>query len=148
MKQKNIVLGLLIFGILGCPKSKTPEAVKAVKFEDSYVISSDLDKNSGLLTLKIQLKEDFHAYAQGEKIGKPVALEIKNINGYQALDAPIIPAGRLKKLAGSGQGYVLEGEFSIKQRLKIGNGVGKALLHMQICTAELCDRPRTHEISL
>jgi len=147
MNRNTLAFGfLLAVSILGCPRPKSPH--ETVKFEDSFVVSSALDKNSGLLTLRIRLKKGFHAYAQGEKIGKPLAVEIKAENGYHALGKPHLPAGRLKKLGANSQSHVLEGEFSVTQRLKIGTGVGKALLHMQICTADLCDRPRTHEINL
>lgn len=145
--MKKTAFLILIVCILSCDKFKTREKIEDTNFEDSYKISSNLDRKANLLIINIKLKKNFHAYTQGEKIGKPLSLEINGVNGYEALGEALIPAGTIKKLASSGQSHVIEGEFSIKQHLKMGSGPGKAILRMQICTAVLCDRPRTHEIS-
>lgn len=146
MNKKQVFL-ILIVGLLSCDKFKTHEKIEDTNFENSYKISSNLDKDQNLLILNIKLKKNFHAYARGEKIGKPVSLEIIRVNGYSAEGEALIPVGTIKKMASSAQSHVIEGDFEIKQRMKMGSGIGKAILRMQICTASLCDRPRTHEIS-
>lgn len=142
MNLKYIIPILLVVGILGCKKQNP------IIFEDSYIITTKLNKELHVLTVFVDLKKNFHAYAAGEKVGKPVKLEIKPDNAWHAVGEALIPAGRIKKLASLGQSNVLEGKFTIKQSVKIGSGTGKAILYMQVCTDTLCDRPRAHELML
>ena len=140
--NKNIFL-ILLFCCLSCDTCQQQEDIN---FDESYKISSYLDKNLKILTINVKLKKNFHAYGIGEKIGKPVSIEIKPDNGYAAAGEALLPKGSIKKLTKNRQSVVINGEFNIKQPLKMGSGLGKALVHMQICTASLCDRPRIHEI--
>lgn len=67
-----------------------------VEFSKHYHISSRLDKT--ILVVTVKLDDMLHAYAEGEKIGKPVRLTIKHTGGFKELGKAIIPVGAKKTL--------------------------------------------------
>ena len=143
--MKKLVFIYIILFILSCKKqSSTPNIL--VDFEKSYAISHEIKSN--ILIITISLKNNYHAYALGERIGKPIGLEIIPEHGWAAAGPLTMPPGQSKKLSSLGPSQILEGTFSLSRPIKIGTQKGKALLHMQICTDTACDRPRTHEINL
>lgn len=143
MLLKNLLF-ILLFSA-GCTK-KNSDKVSIFKFEDHYSIKHSLEKDNLILTISLQ--KGLHAYAEGEQIGKAVALNVAPDGGWEAIGAPILPAGKAKKLDGLGTSIVLENVFKISQKIKRGQHTGKALFHMQVCTETQCDRPKIHEISL
>lgn len=136
----------LLFAI-SCKKKDSSQAIhQPIDFSKSFAVTSDFDQKTSILTVNLKMDEHVHAYAQGERIGKPLRLEIVNKNGWQAIGDTVIPEGAKKKLGDLGESRVLEGEVKLKQELKKGSGPGEATLYLQICTDNVCDRPRTQKI--
>ena len=98
----------------------------------------------GKLTVQVALKDGYHAYAQGEEIGKPVAVSVKETGGWKADGAPELPTGKTKDLGELGKSQVLEGTFVLAQKCVGGTGELEGELEIQICTDNACDRPRKH----
>ncbi|MBL4818964.1 MAG: hypothetical protein JKY15_07045 [Deltaproteobacteria bacterium] len=111
--------------ILACPSKKAePE------------ISPSFDKSTSTLTVQVKLPAGKHAYAPGEPIGQPIALRIEPDNNW-VLATPIeLPKGDSK--------HLLNDNFKIKAKVKNGRGPISAILHMQLCTAEACERPKDY----
>lgn len=99
-----------------------------------------------MLRIEVMLDKVIHAYADGEKIGRPVKLLVNEQNGWRALGAPTMPHGTHKKLPGLGDSVILEGAFVITQKLSEGRGGGTARLMLQVCSDFSCDQPREHKI--
>ncbi len=145
MRSGLLVLGLVFF--FGCKKNDTNQKSEIFNFEDHYSISYKISE-SNLLLIKVDLKDGLHAYGPGEKIGKPVSLVVKPDGGWKAVGAVKLPEAKLKTLSGLGASTTLEKHFELTQELKRGEAPGKALFFLQVCTANICDKPRTHEIIL
>ncbi|HXW53081.1 MAG TPA: hypothetical protein VEL47_03135 [Myxococcota bacterium] len=141
----SLVATLLICVAFSC---KTRQPTEQTDFGNLYKIASSFDKNSGIFSATVSLEKTLHAYALGEKTGQPVSLEISPKNGWAADGPANIPRGVVKKLGALGEATVLEGSFTISQKLKAGLGPGEALLHLQVCSDTACDRPRVHHIKL
>lgn len=136
---------LLLF-LTSCKKNRTPPLEASLDFSKTFSISSSFDHGSTALIVDINLDDTVHAYAEGEQVGKPVKLELVSKNGWHALEKPQVPTGRKKSLGALGDSVVIEGPFRITQKLKAGQGPGEAVLHLQVCTNNACDRPRTHQL--
>jgi hypothetical protein len=149
MRIKIITLSwpLLLSALLFSCKKKEPPKAPMLDLAQQYEITSSFDKKSSILTVGIKLNDGLHAYAKGEKIGKPVRLEIVDKNGWQALGTTDIPAGKNKDLGTLGKSVVLTGDVNLRQRVKSGTGEGRANLHLQVCTESVCDRPRVHSLT-
>jgi hypothetical protein len=139
---------LLSFISFAACKKNTNAPAKVEDFSNAYSIKTQFNAKDSLLTVDIELKEGFHAYGQGEKIAKPLKLEIIKENGWEAIGEASLPSGHKKDLGSLGESVVLEGKFVIKQKLKTGTEEGRALLHLQLCSDILCDRPRSYELRL
>jgi hypothetical protein len=139
---------LLVIGFLfGCKKNAPIKSTK-FDFDKNYSITSSFDEASSILLVDINLADNLHAYADGEKIGKPVTLEIAPKNNWLP-DGPLyIPPGEKKMLKDLGESVVLTGKITIKQKVRKGSGNGEALLNLQVCTDNICDRPRTHTLPI
>lgn len=135
----------LIFLCSACTK-KEPAKSPDINFDNSYKISSKFVEDSSELIVDVVLDKGVHAYAPGEKIGKPVNISISEKNGWQASGSPDLPQGKEKILGDLGKSSVLEGSFIVKQKLIKGSSKGEAQLNLQVCTDNACDRPRTHTI--
>jgi hypothetical protein len=121
---------------------EAPEMPKAPDFKNAMQLSAALSGESDL-TVTLQLKEGFHAYAPGEKVGKPVQLSVAEAGGWKMEGAPVIPNGREKDLGELGKSLVLEGKVPLKAVVKGGAGAVKGQVRVQICTDTACDRPRS-----
>lgn len=135
---------LLFLMLLGCQKKK---AAEVTDFAGLYSISSRFDEKSSSLLVTISLDEKIHAYADGEKIGIPLKLEVNSKNGWKPDGNAELPKGQKKNLKALGESVVLEGDIQIRQRLKKGHGLGEASLHLQVCSPNSCDMPRVHALS-
>lgn len=144
-KKLGLILLLSLCTIFSCKKKE--KEINKSQFDNRYTIESTLSGDPKTLNVAVNLSPGLHAYAHGEKIGKPVRLEISSTNGWRALGSAETPAGVTKKIAGLGESIVIEGPFNVKQRVEGGVGNGEALLHLQVCSNEACDRPRVHKIS-
>ncbi|MCA9507917.1 MAG: hypothetical protein KC505_05800 [Myxococcales bacterium] len=136
----------LITCSFACTKKNNHTQSSQTSFEHNYSIEHNIKEDTLLVTVK--LNKGFHAYGPGEKIGKAVDLRIASDNGWSALGSPEIPKPQSKNLKEFGTAQIFENQFVVKQKLKHGIGIGKALLSLQICTNESCDRPKVHELLL
>jgi DsbC/DsbD-like thiol-disulfide interchange protein len=121
------------------PGDAPPDFQGALRMSPSY--------EGGELVVSVALKPGFHAYAPGESIGKPVALAVKEEGGWQA-ESVLVPEGKTKDLGELGKSQVLEGTFPLKAKVTGGEGALKAVVDIQVCTENACDRPRKHELSV
>src|SRR5580704_18017438 len=126
MVIKNSSLFTLLLMLIFSPacKKKEPPSKNIVNFDKLYSITSKYDDKTSLLFIDIKLDDKLHAYAQGEKIGKPVSLEISPKNGWLPNEPARIPQGTVKKLA-LGYSIVLEGSIRLSQSLIQGRGPGE-----------------------
>lgn len=141
------LVAIIGFVVVACQK-KPAHSSNTYDFTQPPAITTRIDKINSLLELTIDLPNEVHAYAPGEKIGKPIDLTISTKNGWVQRATPIIPAGEKKDLGSLGETHVLTGKITVKQKLTIGDGEGEALLYLQICTEHACDRPRIHNLVL
>jgi len=159
------LLALLVVGVTACEESKggfgegkvkdtsgmvrkPGEApTKAPNFKDAFTLSSSFDKASSTVKVQMNLQPGFHAYAAGEKIGKPVSLDV-NGNGWAVDGAVSVPAGKQKDLGELGISMILEGQVPISAKVKGGTGDVTGTLNVQVCTDTACDRPRPHAIKV
>jgi hypothetical protein len=144
MTQSQVLLIFLLLTLGSCKKQQ-PVSAQIIDFDKHYSITTDYKDST--LTVKIKLDDMLHAYAEGEKIGRPVSLTIKEHNGWQALGPAIVPKGNKKMLIGLGESVTLDNEIELKQKVIKGQGPGQALVYLQVCTDNACDRPKEHVIS-
>lgn len=121
------------------PGDAPPDFLGAVRLSPSY--------KGGELVVNVALKSGFHAYAPGETIGKPVSLAVTEAGGWQAEDITV-PEGKTKDLGELGKSQVLEGTFPLKAKVSGGEGELGAVVDIQVCTENACDRPRKHELKV
>jgi hypothetical protein len=149
MMQKLILTSALMLILATACKKQTPSPQSgAMDFAKHYSISPHFDKKSSTLTVTITLDKGLHAYADGEKIGKPVRLEIIAKDGWAANGLPTTPKGVTKKLDGLGESVILPGNFEVIQKVIEGQGAGEAKLYLQVCTDNACDQPREHKFPI
>lgn len=148
MKHHGSVVFLFLLLSIGACKKKDISQKDDFDFDKSFSINSEFSEDNSELLVTIHLANSLHAYAQGERIGKPIKIEITPKNGWKADGPAAIPAGTKKNLGALGDSVVLEGDVIIRQRLKKGLGPGEAHLYLQVCTEKVCDRPRIHHILL
>jgi len=134
-----------IFMVESCPKNQA-KIESSHDFVNLMDIKSHFDRGTSTLILDVKLNNGLHAYGQGEPYGKPMRLEIVPKNNWIADGPPIVPKGKEKKFGRRETSVVIEGEFRISQKLKIGQGPGEAKFHFQLCSTTLCDRPRIQTI--
>lgn len=137
------IMTFLILGFLfGCIKENNQERIDFAKL---FSINSHYDANKKMLLIKIDLKDGVHAYALGEEIGKPVDFKVLPKNSWSA-DGPLNrPNGKINDLSGI-KSVTLEKSFTLSQKLKMGHDEGAGILYLQVCTKDICDRPREHII--
>ena len=70
-----------------------PDFAKAATIIPAY------DSAKHLLTIEVKIIPGFHAYAPGEKIGRPVGLVVSEKNGWKIEGEPEIPKGEERTLA-------------------------------------------------
>jgi hypothetical protein len=122
---------------------EAPDLPKAPDFKNAMKLAADHSAADGKLTVTLHLAEGYHAYAPGEKVGKPVQMSIQNSDGWTVEGAPVIPAGVEKDLGELGKSQVLEGKVSLTAVVKGGQGPIKGTVKVQICTDTACDRPKS-----
>jgi hypothetical protein len=142
----NFIFILFLLSVVSCKKNRSNVTSQEKDFDSHYSINAKYDNNTSLLTVHVQLDGSIHAYAEGEKIGRPVNLELIEKNGWKPLGPKNIPAGKTMKINGL-ESTVLTESFEISQKVKKGQNEGEALLYLQVCKKNLCDRPRTHKLT-
>ncbi len=150
VKISSAFLAILVVLFLADCKSnkKTPSTPESSDFQKGVSINSQFNAATSELIVTVHLSDKLHAYAAGEKIGKPIRLEITDLNGWRAEGQAIVPSGSKKKIGTLGESVVLEGDVTLSQKVRKGSGRGEALLHLQVCSDTACDRPRVHRLPL
>jgi DsbC/DsbD-like thiol-disulfide interchange protein len=123
-------------------KNETPP-----DFDKALKLTPTFDKASGKVVVKMNVQKGFHAYAPGNEIGVPVDISVKEEGGWQ-LGEKTIPAGVEKDLGELGKAKVLEGTFDVAAAISGGSGEVEGSCMVQICTDNVCDRPRQHPFKL
>ncbi|MBN4077458.1 hypothetical protein JYT19_00950 [Sulfobacillus acidophilus] len=133
-----------------CENKQKPGAVvqKAANFKGAFSFVSTYNEKTKILTQKIKLKDGFHAYGEGEKIGRPANMIIDNKDGWQMIGKPILPNGQMKDLGILGKSIVLDKKFEISAKVDGGKGPIVGALRMQICSSNACDKPRSHQFEV
>lgn len=126
------------------PKAKTPTAPN---FVEASTLTTSFDSATSTLKLNLKIREGFHAYAEGEKVGVPVSLTLAPASTYSLEGAVSLPKGETKKLA-LGESQVLEGDVVVSAKVKGSGPSVDGQLLVQICTDSACDRPRAHKFSV
>lgn len=148
MNYLLLTTAALVVTFSSCKQQQPAEKTQVFDFAKYYKISSSLDKTNNVFEVVVTMNPPLHAYAAGEKIGKPVALEIVAAHGWRADGAAQIPYGVKKALPGLSESVILEKSFSIRQKVIKGKGYGEAVLLLQVCTDNLCDQPRQHKLRI
>lgn len=154
MKAVRLTQTVLVLCLLtACTKSADTSSFRAnraaalaqgpVDFTDSVTWDAHYDASVKRLMVDVHLKKGFHAYAPGEKVGKPVTLNILPLGKWK-LTGPIqVPAGMTKRL-GQQESNVLEDNFTLSVPMEGGKKVIYGELVIQVCTETQCDKPRLH----
>ncbi len=93
-----------------------------------------------ILTVQVTLPDGKHAYAPGEKVGRPVSLEISPETGWKQVGATQLPKGNSK--------HLLSNRFEIKTQLTGSSGDISGILKMQMCSDKACERPRDYAFKI
>ena len=127
---------------LGCP-------VKAsISFSEAATLTPTFDKATQMVSVQIRIADGFHAYAAGEKIGKPVDILIKPLNGWKANGTAILPQGKEITLKSLQKSVILDGLFTVKAKVYDGKGPVAGEVHLQVCSDDACDRPRVYPFTV
>ena len=97
----------------------------------------------------VTIAPGFHAYAEGETVGKPLALEPKPDSPLKLAGPVSMPKGVVKELP-IGRSVIVEGSAEIVAPIA-DPAPGKALeatFRYQVCTPDACDRPRSVDLSV
>ncbi|MFO0722340.1 MAG: protein-disulfide reductase DsbD family protein [Myxococcota bacterium] len=148
----------LVAAIGGCKEpagSAPPERAQAVDFAAAIELHPRYDAAAHAIVVEVSIAPGFHAYAEGETVGRPLKLEVAGAEPIELSGAPRYPAGREKMLP-IGRSMVVEGKSEIvapivKRGTTEAPSAGtpfKANLSYQVCKETACDRPRTLEIQL
>lgn len=156
--MKNHLFTLALTLLVGCksaeeppPNAPSPEGAEAPEeapdFEDAIEIEPSFDGRT--VTMHIRLKEGFHAYAPGEKTGRPIRFEPAKGTVWSHGEAKY-PEGK-KKQTSMGPSVIIEKEAEASLPVSTtapAPGPVKGRFHYQVCTDRACDRPRNLEYAL
>ncbi len=120
------VLALIFLSLIGCKTSSNSEPE----------IRPVFNHKTQILTLQVTLPDGKHAYAPGEKVGRPVSLEISPETGWKQVGPTQLPTGDSK--------HLLNNRFEIKTHLTGGSSDISGILKMQMCSDKACERPRDY----
>lgn len=138
---------LLLISLLLSSCFDSCQKTKIDPHSELFTVKYTYDKSSQLLLVNVELRKDMHAYAAGEKIGKPVDLHIEEKNGWRILSEPQIPLGKEKIIAGISS-VLLDKNFTIKQYLQAGDDETTASLFIQVCSEDFCSKPQVYVFNI
>ena len=150
MRRRAPIALLVPFLVLtACPKEEAPPATAEPTIDWSTAFSHEVayDAERGGIVAKVRIAPGFHAYTVGETTGRPLKL---------AAEAPVVlgdvqyPKGIEKNLP-IGRSVIVEGDAEIFAPIAEkpeGTQKVEGVLDYQICTDEVCDRPRKAPFSL
>lgn len=149
--SRHAILMCVALGAMACTKKTTSvsevfmpkEEAAPVDFTKAATWEAHYEVAQKLLVVDVHLQDGFHAYAPGEKTGKPVTLNILPLGKWKVKGPIHVPAGVIKRL-GQHESKVLENNFTLSVPMEGGKKVIYGELVMQVCTHTQCDKPRLH----
>lgn len=156
--RRVLSAGLALSGLWGCPNSDPPESTAspaaAVVGPEAEAPSDFPDWKAAFrfqvkgepdaVVVEFRVQDGFHAYAEGETIGRPLDLTLEE--GPVRLAGPVeTPPGQPKDLP-VGRSVTVEGTGRIRAPVTYegDRATARGTFHYQVCTDEMCDRPRNH----
>jgi hypothetical protein len=150
-------LTLSILAAAACSKSPTPPtaAPKPVvpDFAGAFKHQIAFDAAASEVQLHFSIAPGFHAYGEGETVGRPLRLEVPPDPAFK-VGVLRAPKGQLKDLP-IGHSVTIEGEGVLALPLQLSTKSSTAaahpirgMLYYQICTDTACDRPRSEPFEL
>lgn len=155
-KLTHLVVFFLLIAATSCEEKVAPRVVAdaPVDFAKAIDIAARYDAGAKAVVVSIAIAPGFHAYAEGETVGKPLKLVIAPGSPVELKD-PRYPSGTQKMLP-IGRSMVVEGKAEIVAPVVLkgtaepppaGTAI-KAQLSYQVCKETACDRPRTLDLEL
>ena len=133
-----------------CPQREEGNAQNPPDFASAFHHAVRYERAQRSLVVELQIAPRFHAYTVGEKIGRPLLLELAPDSDFLA-DGPVAyPKGTTKDLP-IGRSVIVEGRAEISVGLRPkgeSKGTIKGTLRYHVCTDRACDRPRTAPFSV
>lgn len=122
------------------PAKAPPNWAGAMKHEVRF------DPAGHAVVVTLDIAPGFHAYAEGETVGRPLALAFTPDSELVLDGAVRYPAGTARDLP-IGRSVIVEGRAEITAKVKAAGGdeagkKAKGNLQYQICTEDSCDRPK------
>ena len=114
-------------------------------FTQAFKSRIRFDPGEQTIVADLDIAPGFHAYTIGEATGRPLALKLDPTSAVEHAGDVKYPKGKAKTLP-IGPSVIVEGKAHIVAPVKRREGAetpeAKGTLHYQICTDEICDRPR------
>jgi hypothetical protein len=142
--RRSMFATLALVACSASAPTTTPKREAAPKFADAFKHQVELE--GGDLIVRFTIAPSFHAYAEGESVGRPIELELDRDSQLVGAAPISYPKGEPKDLP-IGHSVILTGAGEIRVPIKAADGGGsagktaKGALHYQICTDNACDRP-------
>jgi hypothetical protein len=125
---------------IDAPPPAPPDFARAV------ALVSVFDKATSKVTVTLQIKPGFHAYAAGEEVGTPVDLVVDAPGSGEG--AVAIPPGPKKDRGGHGPSAGAYTQHPLSATVTGGSGDVKGNVLAQVCTDKACDRPKKHPFTV
>ncbi len=116
------------------------------KWDTALTHTARVDVAQKALLVDVVIAPGFHAYTEGETVGKPLVVEVGADSEVTAAGPVQYPSGTVKDLP-VGRSVIVEGRAQIVAPLALteasaGKSV-KGTFRYQVCTDTACDRPRS-----
>ncbi len=155
-KLTHLVVLFLGVAASGCEEKVAARFVAdaPIDFAKAIDIAARYDAGTKAVVVSIAIAPGFHAYTEGETVGRPLKLVIAPGSPVELKD-PRYPTGTQKMLP-IGRSMVVEGKAEIVAPLVLkgtaepppaGTPI-RAQLSYQVCKETACDRPRTLDLEL
>lgn len=120
-----------------------PEQKPPPNWAEAIKIDVGFDAARGAVVADLRIAPGFHAYTEGETIGRPLKLE-SAADSELKVEAVQYPTGTTKELP-LGRSVIVEGDAEVVGKIAapVAGKKVKGQLAYQVCTDEACDRPRT-----
>lgn len=122
----------------------TPKLEQGPAWDTALTYGARYDAAQKALVVSVDIAPGFHAYTEGETIGKPLLLGIAADSEVALGGAIQYPKGVTKDLP-VGRSVIVERHADIVAPLAdpVAGKAVRASLRYQVCTETACDRPRT-----
>lgn len=124
--------------------SLTPKLDQGPAWDTALTYGARYDAAQKALVVFVDIAPGFHAYTEGETIGKPLLLGIAADSEVTLGGAIQYPKGVTKDLP-VGRSVIVERHADIVAPLAdpVSGKTARGSLRYQVCTETACDRPRT-----